>query len=508
MADLPAMLDAPEADAIGAPTLPFDNSYSRLPDRFFARLAPTPVKEPKLIKVNEPLAGHLGLDPDWLKSQDGVRMLAGNLVPEGAAPLAMAYAGHQFGSWVPQLGDGRAILLGEVVDADGTRRDIQLKGAGRTPFSRGGDGRAVLGPVLREYIVSEAMAALGVPTTRALAAVTTGEHVWREMAEQGAVLTRVAKSHVRIGTFEFFANRGDVEGVRSLADYVIARHYPEIAGADEPYRALLDAVVGRVAALVAQWLHIGFIHGVMNTDNMSVTGETIDYGPCAFMDNYHPGTVYSSIDAHGRYAYANQPRIAHWNLSRLAGALLPLMGEDREKAVAMAQETLDTFPARFGDAYIAGFRRKLGLAEAREEDADLLQDLLDRMAENEADLTLTFRRLSDAAAGGAEDDARVGELFREPAAFTEWVLKWRQRLGVENISPAERSAAMKSVNPAFIPRNHRIQQAIDAAQCGDFTRFEELNAVLSKPYEDQPEYADYLNPPKPEEVVHRTFCGT
>jgi uncharacterized protein YdiU (UPF0061 family) len=347
-----------------------------------------------------------------------------------------------------------------------------------------------------------------VPTTRALAAVTTGEHVWREMAEQGAVLTRVAKSHVRIGTFEFFANRGDVEGVRSLADYVIARHYPEIAGADEPYRALLDAVVGRVAALVAQWLHIGFIHGVMNTDNMSIAGETIDYGPCAFMDNYHPGTVYSSIDAHGRYAYANQPRIAHWNLSRLAGALLPLMGEDREKAVAMAQETLDTFPARFGDAYIAGFRRKLGLAEAREEDADLLQDLLDRMAENEADLTLTFRRLSDAAAGGAEDDARVGELFREPAAFTEWVLKWRQRLGVENISPAERSAAMKSVNPAFIPRNHRIQQAIDAAQCGDFTRFEELNAVLSKPYEDQPEYADYLNPPKPEEVVHRTFCGT
>jgi uncharacterized protein YdiU (UPF0061 family) len=506
MADLPVMLDAPQADTLGTPILPFSNSYSRLPDRFFARLAPTPVKEPRLIRVNEPLARHLGLDPDWLKSPDGVRMLAGNLVPEGAQPLAMAYAGHQFGNWVPQLGDGRAILLGEVVDAGGTRRDIQLKGAGRTPFSRGGDGRAVLGPVLREYIVSEAMAALGVPTTRGLAAVTTGEHVWREVPEQGAVFTRVADSHVRIGTFEFFANRGDVEGVRALADYVIGRHYPEVAIVDQPYRALLDAVVGRVAALVAQWLHIGFIHGVMNTDNMSIAGETIDYGPCAFMDNYHPATVYSSIDTHGRYAYGNQPRIAHWNLSRLAGALLPLMGDDRENAVAMAQETLDTFPARFGEVYVAGFRRKLGLSEAREEDADLLQDLLDRMADNEADLTLTFRRLSDAAGGDA--DAKIGELFREPAAFTEWAVKWRQRLATENVSPAERAAAMKSVNPAYIPRNHRIQQAIDAAQCGDFTRFEELMTVLSKPYDDQPEYAEYRNPPKPDEVVHRTFCGT
>jgi uncharacterized protein YdiU (UPF0061 family) len=508
MADLPVMLDAPQADTLGTPTLPFNNSYSQLPDRFFARLAPTPVKEPRLIRVNEPLARHLGLDPDWLKSPDGVRMLAGNLVPEGAEPLAMAYAGHQFGNWVPQLGDGRAILLGEVVDADGVRRDIQLKGAGRTPFSRAGDGRAVLGPVLREYIVSEAMAALGIPTTRALAAVTTGEHVWREEPEQGAVFTRVAKSHVRIGTFEFFANRGDVEAVRALADYVIGRHYPEIAGVDQPYRALLDTVIDRVAALVAQWLHIGFIHGVMNTDNMSIAGETIDYGPCAFMDNYHPATVYSSIDTQGRYAYGNQPRIAHWNLSRLAGALLPLIGDDREKAVAMAQETLDAFPVRFGDAYVAGLRRKLGLTEVRDEDADLLQDLLDRMAENDADLTLTFRRLSDAADGGADADAKVGELFREPAAFTEWVLKWRRRLMAENISPAARAAAMKSVNPAFIPRNHRIQAVIDAAQCGDFTRFEELSAVLSKPYDDQPEYAGYQNPPKPDEVVHRTFCGT
>ena len=508
MADLSDMLTAPQADALSTPHLPFDNSYARLPDRFFARLAPTPVKEPRLIRLNADLARHLGLDPDWLASPDGVQMLAGNLVPEGATPLAMAYAGHQFGNWVPQLGDGRAILLGEVIDRDGVRRDIQLKGAGRTPFSRGGDGRAVLGPVLREYIVSEAMATLGVPTTRALAAVSTGEHIWREVPEQGAVLTRVARSHVRIGTFEFFANRGDIDGVRALADYVIARHYPEVAGAEQPYRALLEAVIGRVAALVAQWLHIGFIHGVMNTDNMSIAGETIDYGPCAFMDNYHPATVYSSIDANGRYAYANQPRIAHWNLSRLAGALLPLFGEDKDAAVAMAQAALDIFPARFEEAYISGFRRKLGLTVVQEDDADLLQDLLDRMAENNADFTLTFRRLSDAAGEGAESDARVGQLFNNPSVFAEWAPKWRQRLALENVDPAERGAAMKSVNPAFIPRNHRIQAVITAAQSGDFLPLEELIAVLSKPYDDQPRFTDYLNPPKPDEVVHRTFCGT
>ena len=504
MADLPDMI----TESLSAPHLPFDNSYARLPDRFFARLAPTPVKEPRLIRLNDDLARHLGLDPAWLASPGGIQMLAGNAVPEGATPLAMAYAGHQFGNWVPQLGDGRAILLGEVIDRDGVRRDIQLKGAGRTPFSRGGDGRAVLGPVLREYIVSEAMASLGVPTTRALAAVTTGEHVWREVPEQGAVLTRVARSHVRIGTFEFFANRGDIDGVRALADYVIARHYPEVATAENPYRALLEAVIGRVAALVAQWLHIGFIHGVMNTDNMSIAGETIDYGPCAFLDEYHPGKVFSSIDAHGRYAYANQPRIAHWNLSRLAGALLPLFGEDKDASVAMAQESLDLFPARFEEAYVAGFRRKLGLTQVREDDADLLQDLLDRMAENDADFTLTFRRLSEAAEGGAEADARVGELFADPAAFTQWVLKWRQRLAAEDAGPADRAAAMKSVNPAFIPRNHRIQAVIEAAQSGDFKPFEELTAVLSKPYEDQPGYVRYLDPPRPDEVVHRTFCGT
>jgi uncharacterized protein YdiU (UPF0061 family) len=448
------------------------------------------------------LAGQLGLDPEKLASPDGVAMLAGNLVPDGAEPIAMAYAGHQFGNWVPQLGDGRAILLGEVIGRDGVRRDIQLKGSGRTPFSRGGDGRAVLGPVLREYIVAEAMAALGVPTTRALAAVATGEHVWREEIEQGAVLTRVAESHVRIGTFEYFANRGDAEGVRMLADYVIARHYPELAKAENPYAALLDAVMARVASLVSRWLSIGFIHGVMNTDNMSIVGETIDYGPCAFMDSYHPATVYSSIDAHGRYAYANQPHIAHWNLSRLAGALLPLLAPERDAAIAVAQAAIDRFPALFGAAYGAGLAAKLGLFEAREGDMDLAQVLLDAMAENGADFTLTFRHLSNG------DEAAARALFLDPTAFDAWAARWRERLALEAVDPAVRQAAMRRVNPAFIPRNHRIQAVITAANTGDFSVLEEMLAVLARPYDDQPGAGLYAVPPKPEEVVSKTFCGT
>jgi uncharacterized protein YdiU (UPF0061 family) len=495
--------DPMAAQTAGQPFL-FDNSYARLPDRFFAKQAPTPVKQPQLIRLNDVLAEHLGLDPALLATPDGIQMLAGNLVPEGATPLAMAYAGHQFGNWVPQLGDGRAILLGEVIDRDGVRRDIQLKGAGRTPFSRGGDGRAALGPVLREYILSEAMGALGIPTTRALAAVTTGEHIWREVPEQGAVLTRVARSHVRIGTFEFFANKGDVEGVRALADYVIARHYPEVATAEQPYPALLEAVITRVAALVAQWLMVGFIHGVMNTDNMSIAGETIDYGPCAFMDEYHPATVYSSIDRNGRYAYANQPRIAHWNLSRLAGALLPLFGAEDDAAVAMAQAALDTFPTKFEAAYLAGLRRKLGLFDIHEDDAALTQDLLERMAENKADFTLTFHGLSDAF----EDNGLVRGLFEDAAAFDGWAVKWRARLALENATTDERRTAMRAANPAFIPRNHRVQAVIAAAQAGDFSLLNEMVTVLAKPYEDQPEFALYAEPPKPEEVVHQTFCGT
>src|SRR5918994_629259 len=364
---------------------PFDNTYARLPDRFFARVPPTSVTAPRLIRLNGERAAQLCLDPDWLASPEGVAVLCGRRVPEAAEPIAMAYAGHQFGQFVPQLGDGRAILLGEVVDRDGTRRDIQLKGSGPTPFSRRGDGRAALGPVLREYVVSEAMAALGIRTTRALAAVSTGEAVVRETLLPGAVLTRVASSHIRVGTFQFFAARRDVDGVRLLADHVINRHYPQVAHSDRPYRALLDQVILAQAELVAQWLLVGFIHGVMNTDNMSIAGETIDYGPCAFMDAYDPAAVFSSIDQQGRYAYGNQPRIALWNLARLAETLLPLLGEDEEQAVAQAQEALGAFASRFEAAYNAGLRRKLGLFTERDEDLALAGDLRKAMAENQAD---------------------------------------------------------------------------------------------------------------------------
>src|SRR6476661_2237220 len=350
------------APAEATHVFPFDNSYARLPERFFARLPPTPVTAPRLIRLNEKLARQLRLDPLELSSSAGVAMLAGNTVPDLGEPLAMAYAGHQFGAFVPQLGDGRAILLGEVIDRDGVRHDIQLKGSGPTPFSRLGDGRAALGPVLREYIVSEAMATLGIPTTRALAAVTTGEPVWRETPLPGAVLTRVASSHIRVGTFEFFAARGDLDAIRRLADHVIARHYPEAVDAANRYRTLLDLVISRQAALIAKWQLVGFIHGVMNTDNMSIAGETIDYGPCAFMDVYHPEAVYSSIDNKRRYAYGNQPRIAQWNLARLAETFLPLLAEDQEQAVALAQAALAAFGPQFQAAYLDGLRRKIGLA--------------------------------------------------------------------------------------------------------------------------------------------------
>jgi len=461
----------------------FDNSYARLPERFHARLPPTAVAAPRLIKLNAALARELGLDAAALAGPEGVEILAGNRVAEGSEPLAMAYAGHQFGGFVPQLGDGRAILLGEVVDTHGVRRDIQLKGSGPTPFSRRGDGRAALGPVLREYIVAEAMAALGVPTTRALAAVATGEMIWRETPQPGAVLTRVAASHVRVGTFQFFAARSDVEGLRVLADYVIARHYP---GAGN-YRELLDGVIARQAELIARWMCVGFIHGVMNTDNMSIAGETIDYGPCAFMDKYHPETVFSSIDEHGRYAYANQPRIAHWNLVRLAETLLPLLGEDENAARAQAQAAIDAFPALFEAALTAGFRAKLGLRDAEPDDMAMVQDLLDTMAANEADFTLTFRGMSDGAL---------------PEMFDAWRTRWQERL--RNVD----RDLMRAVNPAFIPRNHRVEEALAAATEGDFAPFEMLVKVLSRPYEDQPEFAPYRDPPRPEQVVQRTFCGT
>jgi uncharacterized protein YdiU (UPF0061 family) len=486
----------------------FDNSYARLPDRFFARLRPTPVAEPRLVRLNKKLAWHLRLDPGKLAAPEGVEILAGNRVPKRGEPLAMAYAGHQFGSFVPQLGDGRAILLGEVIDRDGVRRDIQLKGSGPTPFSRLGDGRAALGPVLREYIVSEAMATLGIPTTRALAAVTTGEPVWRETPLPGAVLTRVASSHIRVGTFEFFAARGDLDAIRRLADHVIARHYPEAVDAANRYRTLLDLVISRQAALIAKWQLVGFIHGVMNTDNMSIAGETIDYGPCAFMDVYHPEAVYSSIDNTGRYAYGNQPRIAQWNLARLAETLLPLLAEDKDAAVKEAQDAIDAFAIGFETAYAAGLSRKLGLFQPRPGDLSLAQDLLERMARNRADFTLTFCRLCDAAAS-PDADAGVSSLFTDPSSFDDWAAKWRNRLAEESGEANERRAAMRAANPALIPRNHLVEEAISAAvNDGYFQPFESLLTVLSMPYEDQPAFGHYVDPPRPDQVVHNTFCGT
>jgi uncharacterized protein YdiU (UPF0061 family) len=489
----------------------FDNNYARLPDRFYARIDPARVASPRLIKLNVELARSLGLDPEELASPGGAEVLAGNRIASGSEPLAIAYAGHQFGYFVPQLGDGRANLLGEVVGRNGVRYDIQLKGSGRTPFSRAGDGRAALGPVLREYIVSEAMNALGVPTTRSLAAVSTGEQVLRETVLPGAVLTRVAASHLRVGTFQYFASRQDTEGVRILADYAIARHYPDAAGAAKPYRALLDGVVGRQARLIAQWMLLGFIHGVMNTDNSSISGETIDYGPCAFMEAYDPDTVFSSIDQNGRYAYGNQGGIALWNLMRLAECLLPLLQQEEggeQAAMDSAREALSAFEPQFEAAYDAGLSRKLGLATGHEGDADLGKDLLERMQANAADFTLTFRRLCDAAAG-PEGDAGVRELFTDPAAYDTWAVEWRKRLEYEPASPFERAAQMRRTNPLFIPRNHLVEATLNAAtEREDFQPFEELLDVVLHPYEDRAGFERYATPARPEERVCATFCGT
>ena len=474
----------------------FDNSYTRLGEQFYRPLAPTPVKAPALVRVNEALAREIGIDPTLLTSAAGIAMLAGNTMPPGAASVALAYAGHQFGHFTPQLGDGRAILLGEVIGQDGLRRDIQLKGTGRTPFSRGGDGRAALGPVLREYLISEAMAALGIPTTRALAAVTTGEEIWRETPMPGAVLARVAASHIRVGTFQYFAARGDMDAVRTLADYTIARHYPDAATAENPYRALLANVVARQADLMARWLLVGFIHGVMNTDNTAISGETIDYGPCAFMDAYNPAQVFSSIDRQSRYAYRNQAQIAHWNLCRFAETLLPLLATEEDAAVTAAQEILAGFSSIFTDSYFGGLGRKIGIASATEEDRPLIQHLLKIMAENQADFTLTFRNLADSS---------TRDLFIDPTAYDNWAERWQQRLATE----PESRATMRAANPAFIPRNHLVEAALSAAvERADFAPFEELLLVLSTPFDDQPQFARYAQPPTDQNPNYQTFCGT
>lgn len=465
--------------------IPFDNSYARLPGRFYSPQLPTPVASPALVAVNAPLAQELGIDPHELRSAEGLSVLAGNAMPEGASPIAQAYSGHQFGGWSPQLGDGRAVLLGEVVDVNGQRRDIQLKGSGPTPYSRNGDGRAWLGPVLREYVVSEAMHAFGVPTTRALAAVTTGEKVQRETALPGAVLTRVASSHIRVGTFQFFAAREDTEALQLLTDHVIARHYPD---AQTPLD-LLNAVVARQAHLIARWMGLGFIHGVMNTDNMSISGETIDYGPCAFIDAFHPDTVFSSIDRMGRYAYSNQPKVAPWNLAQFASSLLRLMGP-LDPAIEVATAAINRFPDIYAAEYAKVFGQKIGLTSSRDGDAALIAELLDWMTANKADFTNSFRTLSDGTV---------------PEGLTDWGRAWEKRLAQE---PGDPGGTMALANPAYIPRNHQVEAMIKAAVAGDYAPFERLNRVLATPFAHQPDAKDLARPPKPEEVVRQTFCGT
>jgi uncharacterized protein YdiU (UPF0061 family) len=486
----------------------FDNTYAKLPDHFYAAVAPTKVSSPRVVKVNRPLAALLGLDAEALDSPAGAELLSGNAVPPGAASIALAYAGHQFGHFVPRLGDGRAILLGEVVGADGKRRDIQLKGSGRTPFSRGGDGRAAIGPVIREYIVSEAMAALGIPTTRALAVVTTGERVVRERVQPGAVLTRVAASHIRVGTFEYFASRGDKEALATLTTYALERHYPGAAGSGHDARALLEHVIRAHARLVARWLGVGFVHGVMNTDNTSISGETLDYGPCAFLDEYDPRKKFSSIDHGGRYAFANQPTIAQWNMVRLAETLLPLLADADAEAERVAVAELERFPALFEDAHATVLRQKVGFAAAKEDDMALIHDLLGRLASNEVDFTLFFRRLC-ASAGESSADEETAALFAHAGAFHEWAERWRRRLAEEGGAPAERADAMRQANPAFIPRNHQIEQVIvAAAERDDFAPFEAMVKVLEHPYEEQPPYARFAEAPQPDQKVRATFCGT
>jgi len=486
--------------------LPFDNSYARLPGVFFASVQPDVAPDPALIRVNTGLAEFLGLDTDWMLSDEGLAMFSGKKLPAEAEPIAMAYAGHQFGGWVPQLGDGRALLLGEMIAQDGVRHDIQLKGSGKTPFSRDGDGKSALGPVLREYIVSEAMAALGVPTTRALAAVTTGETVYRDGAQPGAVITRVAQSHVRVGTFQYFFARGDKGAVKTLADYVIDRHYPETRQSENSYKALLKAIVGRQAELIPQWMSFGFIHGVMNTDNMQIAGETIDYGPCAFMDEFHPQKVFSSIDRHGRYAWINQPAIAQWNLTQLAETLLFLLAEDQDQAVKEAEDALGIFNDLFSEHFSNAFCRKLGLSGHDEEHRDFIETTLRTMTENEVDFTLFFRHLTRVAAGESEEVLR--RLFNDQTACDEWLETWQKYLSQDSREQENRVAIMRQKNPTFIPRNHRIEEAIQAAQKEDFKPFNRLVDVLARPFAEQPEHAELEQKPEPDEVVHQTFCGT
>lgn len=484
----------------------FENTYARELEGFYVPWKAAQVARPRLVMFNRELAEELGLDANALDSEEGASIFAGNETPEGALPLAQAYAGHQFGGFVPQLGDGRALLLGEVIDRNGRRRDIQLKGSGPTPFSRNGDGRAALGPVLREYLIGEAMHALGIPTTRALAAVLTGESVFRESALPGAILTRVAASHIRVGTFQFFAVRGEQAKVRRLADYAIDRHYPELKGHANPYLGLLERVCDRQVALIASWMHVGFIHGVMNTDNMAISGETIDYGPCAFMGHYDPATVFSSIDTQGRYAYGNQPRIAQWNLARLAETLLPLIDAETNRAIARATEVVNAFSDQYERYWLRGMRAKLGLVSEDEADVNLVAGFLTAMEGRKVDYALAFRYLADAALGQEEP---VRTLFADPSAYDLWSGHWRARLSREAVAPLARAQAMRRANPAFIARNHRVEEALSAAvEHGDYGPFETLLNILSRPFDDQPEFAAFAEPAPEGRGRYQTFCGT
>ncbi len=488
------------------PLFAFDNSFVRELEGLYEPWQAEPAPAPALLALNENLATELGVDPEALRAPEGVAVLAGNVAPDGASPAAQAYAGHQFGGFSPRLGDGRALLLGEVLDVRSRRRDLHLKGSGRTPFARGGDGKAAVGPMLREYVIGEAMHALGIPTTRALAVVATGEDVVRETLLPGAVLTRVAASHIRVGTFEYAAMNGGPELVRRLADHAIARHHPDAAGAENPYLALFEAVAEAQASLVARWMHVGFIHGVMNTDNMTISGETIDYGPCAFMDAYDPGTVFSSIDHGGRYAYANQPGIAQWNLALLAEALLPLLGAETDAAVVAATGVLQAFPGRYLEHWRRGMRAKLGLSGAEPEDGALIDDLLALLHAQRVDFTQLFRALSSSLFG---DASRAQSLFAEPAAFDAWSERWLARRSSETSDRHSTAEAMDRVNPVYIPRNHKVEEALAAATAGDLGPFERLMDALAQPYAERPGLEAYSEPaPQGFDSEYRTFCGT
>ena len=478
----------------------FDNSYPRLPKTFFTSFNPTPVPSPKLVILNHPLAISLGLNVQALQSSKGIAVLAGNEIPEGASPLAQAYAGHQFGHFT-MLGDGRALLIGEQITSSGERFDIQLKGPGKTPYSRRGDGRAALGPMLREYIISEAMHGLGVPTTRSLAVVTTGQSVIRETELPGAILTRVAASHLRVGTFQYAAQWSTIEELKDLADYTIKRHFPDVEADESRYLSLLKEVIKGQAVLIAKWQLVGFIHGVMNTDNMTISGETIDYGPCAFMDAYDPGTVFSSIDTHGRYAYGNQPSIAGWNLTRFAETLLPLLHVNQEQAVKLAQDAISDFPELYHHNWLAGMRAKLGIFNEEGEDASLIEGLLDMMQKHHGDYTNSFRALTF---NKLEDMV----LFGTPE-FTQWHERWQARLSRQQEEKASSHELMRNSNPAVIPRNHRVEAALEAAvKQGDYSVMERLLDVLSSPYAHSPQQADYSTLPTLSTRPYRTYCGT